>query len=80
MLLERGIYEGKFFHDWMADLLQAKGVTKFGHLVDEESSKHRHRLQVIASDVTHRRMLVLPGVPSTWGSSPTSSRSPTRFA
>lgn len=38
-------------------------MTKFGQLVDEGAAnpKHRHPLQVIASDVTHRRMLVLPG-------------------
>jgi len=63
VLLQRGIYEGKVFHDWIAKLLEAKKVTKFGQLVDEGAAnpKHRHPLQVIASDVTHRRMLVLPG-------------------
>ncbi|MDQ4049723.1 MAG: patatin-like phospholipase family protein [Actinomycetota bacterium] len=61
-LADWGIYEGNFFRSWMAGLLQAKGVTKFGDLVDEEAEdpKHRWRLRVIASDVTHRRMLVLP--------------------
>ena len=62
LLLERGIYEGRFFQTWMAELLAAKGITRFGQLVDDkaESPKNRYRLQVIASDVTHRRMLVLP--------------------
>ena len=62
LLVEMGIYEGKFFQEWMAGLLAAKGVTKFGQLVDEgaDNPKHRYRLRVIASDVTHRRMLVLP--------------------
>jgi NTE family protein len=62
VLLERGIYEGKFFRHWIAELLEAKGITKFGQLVDEEAEKpeNRYRLRVIASDVTHRRMLVLP--------------------
>lgn len=57
-----GIYEGQFFQSWMAGLLEAKKITKFGDLVDEEAEdpKNRHRLRVIASDVTHRRMLVLP--------------------
>lgn len=62
VLLERGIYEGNFFQRWMADLLEAKGITRFGQLLDEEAEnpKHRYRLRVIVSDVTHRRMLVLP--------------------
>jgi NTE family protein len=62
LLLERGIYEGKFFERWLAELLEAKGITKFGQLVDEgaEEPKNRYRLRVIASDVTDRRMLVLP--------------------
>jgi NTE family protein len=62
LLFERGIYEGQFFERWMTELLEAKKVTKFGQLVDEEAeeAKNRYRLRVIASDVTHRRMLVLP--------------------
>jgi len=62
LLFERGIYEGKYFERWMTELLEAKKVTKFGQLVDEaaEEEKNRYRLRVIASDVTHRRMLVLP--------------------
>jgi len=62
LLLKRGVYEGKFFQRWIAELLEAKAITKFGQLVDEgaDNPKHRYRLQVIASDVTHRRMLVLP--------------------
>jgi NTE family protein len=62
LLRDKGIYEGKFFRDWIAGLLEAKGVTRFGHVVDEEAEdpSNRYRLRVIASDVTHRRMLVLP--------------------
>jgi len=62
LLLELGIYEGQFFQQWMAGLLERKGITRFGQLVDEEAEepKNRYRLKVIASDVTHRRMLVLP--------------------
>jgi NTE family protein len=62
LLFKRGIYEGKFFEHWMTELLDAKNITRFGQLVDEEAEdeKNRYRLRVIASDVTHRRMLVLP--------------------
>jgi NTE family protein len=62
LLRDRGIYEGKFFQEWITGLLEAKGITRFGQLVDEEAEDPagRYRLRVIASDVTHRRMLVLP--------------------
>jgi NTE family protein len=62
LLRDKGIYEGAFLREWIAGLLEAKGVTRFGHVVDEEAEDPaaRYRLRVIASDVTHRRMLVLP--------------------
>lgn len=62
VLMELGIYEGRYFEGWLAGLLVAKGVTHFGQLADPDASelKDRYRLKVIASDVTHRRMLVLP--------------------
>ena len=62
VLLQRGIYEGRFFQDWMRGLLAAKGVHTFGQLADPEATevKDRYRLKVIVSDVTHRRLLVLP--------------------
>jgi NTE family protein len=62
VLKDLGIYEGKFFHEWISHLLAAKGITKFGDFVRDDATglDDRHRLRVIASDVTHRRMLVLP--------------------
>jgi NTE family protein len=62
LLHDHGIYEGRFFQDWISGLLETKGITRFGQLVDPEAEdpSNRYRLRVIASDVTHRRMLVLP--------------------
>jgi NTE family protein len=62
VLLQRGIYEGGFFRQWMRELLAAKGVRTFGQLADSEATglKDRYRLKVIVSDVTQRRLLVLP--------------------
>jgi NTE family protein len=62
VLLDLGIYEGRYFQRWMAELLERKGVTRFGQLADDQAEelKDRYRLKLIASDVTHRRMLVLP--------------------
>jgi len=63
LLLDQGLYEGNRFHDWMQELLAAKGIRTFRDLVLEQwadNPKYRSRLQVIASDVTGRRLLVLP--------------------
>jgi NTE family protein len=62
ILRHRGIYKGAFFQEWMAKRLGEKGITKFGQLVEEDADEpeRTYRLRVIASDVTHRRLLVLP--------------------
>ena len=63
ILRERGINKGDFFLGWMRDMLAAKQVKTFGDLVNtdvEDGDPARYKLQVIASDVTERRMLVLP--------------------
>ncbi|MFN8185994.1 MAG: patatin-like phospholipase family protein [Gaiellales bacterium] len=63
LFLDQGFYEGKTFHAWIGERLAKHGVTTFGDLVLEEFAedpRYRHRLQVIASDVTGRRLLVLP--------------------
>jgi NTE family protein len=72
VLLQRGIYEGGFFREWMRGLLAAKGVRTFGQLADPEATelKNRYRLKGIVSDVTHRRLLVLPDDAATLGIEP----------
>lgn len=62
IILDQGIYEGKRFYEWMRELLAAKGVHTFADLVTEwgDDPRYRSRLQVIASDVTGRQLLVLP--------------------
>ncbi|HKG63091.1 MAG TPA: patatin-like phospholipase family protein [Solirubrobacteraceae bacterium] len=72
VLLQRGIYEGGFFREWMRGLLAAKGVRTFGQLADPEATelKERYRLKVIVSDVTHRRLLVLPDDAASLGIEP----------
>lgn len=62
--LEKGIYEGKYFENWLRDLLNKKNVHTFGDLVRGEyknDPRYRYKLQVIASDVSGGKMLVLPG-------------------
>jgi NTE family protein len=72
VLLQRGIYEGGFFREWMRGLLAAKGVRTFGQLADPEATelKDRYRLKVIVSDVTRRRLLVLPDDAASLGIEP----------
>lgn len=62
ILKDRGIYEGEAFLGWMTELLEAKGVRNFGDLLARPGAVplYRHKLQVIASDLTEQRLLVLP--------------------
>jgi len=59
--LEWGIYEGDFFEAWFDKLLQAKGKTTFGQIkTNYQEIKYKYKLQLIATDITDRRMLILP--------------------
>lgn len=63
--LEKGIYEGKYLTDWLAKQLASKGVRTFGDLVSSDPDcardpRWRYRLQVIATDLTRGRLVVLP--------------------
>jgi NTE family protein len=62
ILEDRGIYEGKALLGWLTDLLEAKGVRTFGDLIRRPDAelRYRYKLQVIASDLTAERLLVLP--------------------
>lgn len=59
---EYGIFEGEFFESWLERLLTAKGKTVFGDIrTPYPEEQYRYKLQVIAADITDRRLLVLPG-------------------
>jgi NTE family protein len=62
ILKDRGIYEGEAFLEWMSGLLEKKGVRTFGDLVRRPQAplRYRYKLQVMVSDVTEQRLLVLP--------------------
>jgi NTE family protein len=63
LIFEKGIYEGHVLEQWVRDLLAKKNVHTFGDLVIKENQdkpRYRYKLQVIASDITSGRMLVLP--------------------
>jgi len=62
IVTEYGIYEGKYFEEWFGDLLKETGKTKFGDiLTDDPREEYKYKLQVIASDLSDRKLLVLPG-------------------
>src|SRR6266511_144949 len=61
LLLRTGIYKGEEFYDWLRGLLAQKNIYTFADLkADWETPKYDSRLQVIASDISSRRLLGLP--------------------
>ncbi len=65
LLFSRGMYDTGFVRDWLADLLESRGIRTFGNLRhdDPDSSlpeDRRYRLVVTATDVTNGELLYLP--------------------
>lgn len=63
VLLDHGIYEGEAFLEWLQGLLARKDKAVFRDLRHPDYPDHDdygYRVQVIASDLTTRRLLVLP--------------------
>jgi NTE family protein len=65
LLFEKGIYEGRYLHEWLDGLLAGLGKRTFGDLrIDDPGSslppERAYRLVVMASDVTRGRLARLP--------------------
>jgi NTE family protein len=64
LLKDKGVFEGDAFLRWVRQHLADKKVETFGDLVyDPAAAKddvYRYKVQVMASDLTERRLLVLP--------------------
>jgi NTE family protein len=63
MFRTHGMHSGDYFRQWIAGKLAAKGLTTFGDLKcpdDSANASRQYALQVIASDISARAMLVLP--------------------
>lgn len=61
LIKDQGVYEGEALLEYVRGLLAARDVRTFGDLARSSGSpRFRHRAQVIASDLTARRLLVLP--------------------
>ena len=73
ILKDRGLYEGRALEAWMRERLAARGVRTFRDLVHPlyaDDERYRWRAQVVASDLTARRLLVLPRDARTFGVEP----------
>lgn len=63
LLKDQGVYEGQALLKYVRGLLAERKVRTFGDLVNHVNAgeeRHRYKAQVIASDITGRRLLVLP--------------------
>lgn len=65
VLLEGGAYEGDYLEDWVAGVLGDLGVRTFGDLRREDPDgdgalHHRYGLVVTASDLSRKRLAMLP--------------------
>jgi Predicted esterase of the alpha-beta hydrolase superfamily len=64
--IEKGIYSGEYVEHWMNKLLKAKGVRKF----KDVCTNGECRLKIIASDITRRKILILPDSLPEYGINP----------
>jgi NTE family protein len=57
-----GIYSADYFENWLNNLLEKKGKVTFGDIKtkDKECQNAMYKLQVTASDLTDKRLLILP--------------------
>jgi NTE family protein len=73
LIAEKGIYEGRYFETTMAKYLAGRNVRTFKDLIIPEYAndpQYRYRLRVVASDVSRKKMLVLPQDISDYGQNP----------
>lgn len=71
--IEKGIYLGKYFENWLDDLLAKKNVRTFRDLVMPEykdDPRYRYKLQVVSSDISRGKLLILPGDIADYGMNP----------
>jgi NTE family protein len=73
LLFTKGIYKGDYFENWIRDLLAKKNIRTFGDLVVAETEiapRWRYRLQVVTSDISRGRLIVLPWDATDYGINP----------
>lgn len=62
ILFNYGIYSSSYFETWLHNLLAKKGKTTFGHIKSTNNicGNSIYKLQVTASDLTDKKLLVFP--------------------
>lgn len=75
LLLDSGVFEGAYLHDWLSGVLADLGVHTFGDLRiddpgDDGTVHHRYALVVTASDVSRQRFVRLPWDYADYGLAP----------
>ncbi|EJO5346623.1 patatin-like phospholipase family protein [Clostridium botulinum] len=66
LILEKGIYTTAYIEKYLKKIFEDKGKIKFKHI----SSKGESPLKIIASDVTNKRLLILPDDMKKYGIDP----------
>ena len=62
IIINYGVYNADYFENWLESLLRRKNKTRFKDIkTDFNEEKYRYKFNAIASDLTERKMLVLPG-------------------
>lgn len=56
IIFNKGLYDSQGIEDWISELLEKKGKTKFKHFMEGNAG----RLKIVAADITTRRMLIFP--------------------
>ncbi len=65
LLVESGLYEGRYLRDWLSGVLADLGVRRFGDLREDDPGsalppERAYRLVVTASDLSRQRLVRLP--------------------
>jgi NTE family protein len=56
-----GIYKGDYFEHWLDRILQRKGKRVFGDIrTGAKEDQYKYKFQAVASDLTDKKMLLLP--------------------
>ena len=71
-LTSKSLYKGDYFEKWLRGLLREKGVGTFRDLKkkDDDGTSFRFKLNVITSDITTERLVVLPSDLARYGLEP----------
>jgi NTE family protein len=68
--LKMGMYKAKYLKKTLEKYLKKKGVETFGDLKNPEGSPYPYKLQLIASDISKGKMVVLPNDLEKYGKDP----------